>query len=302
MPETRHVRVHTLAKLNLSLEVLNKRDDGFHNLRTLFQTIGLTDEISIDYQPAVRTTVDIDTDIPDNLMFRAALLVLSELDVTARVRFGLRKHIPMGAGLGGGSSDAAAVLLSLPALAGVSLGLDRAIELAAQLGSDVPFFLMGGTALGLGRGEDLYPVADVRYNLLLATPDVHVGTPDAYRTLERTPDYEPEGNAARDFLLTGDPSYWTNDFEPAVFAAHPQLADIKQTMEASGVESVHMTGSGSTIFGISPNEAVAAKARERLAPIPVHVMQSVNRLRYRAFWWRQLADYAAEGTWPPQPK
>jgi 4-diphosphocytidyl-2-C-methyl-D-erythritol kinase len=295
MADSRQVRVHALAKLNLSLEVLEKRADGYHNVRTLFQTVSLADEIDIRFEPASATAIDINSDIPDNLIVRAARLILDELSITARVAFGLTKRIPMGAGLGGGSSNAAAVLLALPALAGRAIGFDRLIQLAADLGSDVPFFLMGGTALGLSRGEELYPVSDVRYNLLLATPDLHVATPDAYTGLKRTASYRPERNAARDFLLTGDPSYWTNDFEPAVFAQYPQLADIRQALERAGVESVRMTGSGSTIFGICPEESIAAKVA-----IPIQTVQCVNRLRYRAMWWRQLSPFVSEGTWPPR--
>ena len=295
MADSRHVRVNALAKLNLSLEVLEKRADGYHNLRTLFQTISLADEIDIDYEPAAATTIDIDSDIPDNLIVRAARLVLDELGVMGRLSFRLTKNIPMGAGLGGGSSDAAAILLSLPTLAGRSIGLDRLLELAADLGSDVPFFVIGGTALGLSRGEELYPVSDVRYNLALATPDLHVGTPDAYRALARSESYRPERNAARDFLLTGDPAYWTNDFEAAVFARHPELGDLRRKLEASGVESVRMSGSGSSLFGICSDEATGSN----LGP-GVQVVQCVNRLRYRAMWWRQLSGFVAEGTWPPR--
>jgi 4-diphosphocytidyl-2-C-methyl-D-erythritol kinase len=301
MADNRHVRVHSLAKVNLSLEVLNLRPDGYHNIRTLFQTISLHDEIAITVESASETTIDIDSDIPDNLIVKAARLVLDELGETARIRFAVVKRIPMGAGLGGGSSNAAAVLLALPALLGRSFSLDRCMQLAGQLGSDVPFFLMGGTALGLSRGEDLYPVGDVRYNLLLATPDLHVATPDAYRSLARNTSYVAARNAARDFLLTGEPSFWTNDFEAAVFTRNSELAGLQARLTAAGVQAVRMTGSGSTLFGVCPTEAVATAAREAASPTPVHTVQAVNRLRYRALWWRQLSPYAREGTWPPQP-
>src|SRR5579872_3869696 len=136
----RRVRLRSLAKVNLDLRVLHKRTDGFHELRTVFQTISLADTLEIDYQPARRTILEIDDPlaIPDNLILRAARASLDAMKVHARIRFRLRKRIPMGAGLGGGSSNAAAVLLALPVLAGHALPLDRLITLGAELGSDVP--------------------------------------------------------------------------------------------------------------------------------------------------------------------
>ncbi len=143
MSQTRQASLRALAKINLDLRVLHARPDGYHEIRTIFQTISLADIIDVEYTRARGTTIQIDgdVDIPDNLIAKAATLVLDAMRVTARVRFRLRKRIPMGAGLGGGSSDAAAVLLALPALAGHRLALPRLMELAAGLGSDVPFFL-----------------------------------------------------------------------------------------------------------------------------------------------------------------
>lgn len=299
---TRTVSVHALAKINFSLEILNRRSDGFHNIRTLFQTISLADEIGITYETAPQTDIHIDSDIPDNLMVRAAAMVLEELRLTARVQFQLRKHIPMGAGLGGGSSDAAAVLLALPALAARPIRFERLLQLAAQIGSDVPFFLVGGTALGLSRGEELYPVADARYDLVIAAPDVHNSTVDAYRALGRTPDYVPAGNAARDFLLTGDPEHWVNDFQELAFAAQPSLGALRDALITAGLRHVRMTGSGSAIFGITSHPDSLDAIAEYAAPAKILQVHAVNRLRYRALWWRQLGEYVQEGTWPPLPR
>src|ERR1700681_4917191 len=137
----RRVRLRSLAKVNLDLRVLHKRPDGFHELRTVFQTITLADPVEIGYEPARRTTLEIDDPlaIPDNLVLRAARAALDAMQTHARIRFRLRKSIPMGGGLGGGSSNAAAVLLALPVLSGRPLPLDRLLGLAAELGSDVPF-------------------------------------------------------------------------------------------------------------------------------------------------------------------
>lgn len=182
------VEVPCFAKLNLDLRVLGKRPDGFHELRTIFQTVTLRDRLCIEFERSAHTaiTVESKTEIADNLVVRAAHACLDRLSVTATIRFQLRKNIPMGAGLGGGSSDAAAVLLALPALAGKQLSRDDLFELAAALGSDVPFFLYGGTALGLGRGTELYSLPDLRdYPALIIASNIHVSTPEAYCALNR---------------------------------------------------------------------------------------------------------------------
>ena len=159
----RRARVRALAKINLDLRVLGKRPDGFHELRTVFQTISLADTLEIAYTPARKTSISLvdDLHIADNLVVRAARLVMEAMRATGRVEMRLTKRIPMGAGLGGGSSDAAAVLLALPALAGRSIDLPKLCAIGEQLGSDVPFFLLGGTAVGIGRGSELFPLPDV---------------------------------------------------------------------------------------------------------------------------------------------
>ncbi len=162
MSEYRGARVYALAKINLDLRVIGKRPDGYHELRTIFQTISREDPIEIVYAPARKTSIEL-VDIPpilDNVTGRAAAMVLDELGITARVIVSLTKHIPMGAGLGGGSSDAAAVLLTLPVLAGGVIPLPRLLEMAGRLGSDVPFFLFGGRAAGIGRGTEVFPLPD----------------------------------------------------------------------------------------------------------------------------------------------
>jgi 4-diphosphocytidyl-2-C-methyl-D-erythritol kinase len=184
--QPRKASLRALAKINLDLRVLKARPDGYHEIRTIFQTISLADIIDVEFSAARGTTIQVDgdVDIPDNLIAKAATLVLDAMRVTAEVRFRLRKQIPMGAGLGGGSSDAAAVLLALPALAGRRLALPRLMELAGELGSDVPFFLLGGAAVAMGRGTELYPLPDSPpLTGLVVAPGVHVSTAAAYRAL-----------------------------------------------------------------------------------------------------------------------
>ncbi len=182
------VTVPSLAKLNLDLRVLGKRPDGFHDLRTIFQTVSLGDRLSIEFDFSKRTQIDLTSsiDIEENLVVRSAKLILDYLKVKAWVRFSLLKRIPMGAGLGGGSSNAASVLLALPALAGRSVPTAELVRLAESLGSDVPFFLYGGTALGIGKGTELYPLPDQpAHSALVIATGIHVSTADAYRTLGR---------------------------------------------------------------------------------------------------------------------
>src|SRR5579872_4107339 len=173
----RSARVRALAKINLDLRVLGKRPDGFHELRTIFQTISLADTLDIAFTPARKTVVELDDalGIADNLVIRAARMAMDAMRATGRIAMRLTKRIPMGAGLGGGSSDAAAVLLALPVLAGRCIDLPKLSALAGELGSDVPFFLLGGTAVGIGRGTELFPLPDAaaRSGVLVA-PDVHV--------------------------------------------------------------------------------------------------------------------------------
>ena len=182
----RRARVPAQAKLNLDLRVLGKRPDGYHELRTVFQTISLRDTLEIAFTPGHATEIELHDDlgIPDNLVSRAARLAMEAMRASGRVEMRLVKRIPLGAGLGGGSSDAAAVLLALPALAGRRLGVEALVDLAARLGSDVPFFLLGGTAVGIGRGTELFPLPNApAHRVLLLAPGIHVDTARAYAEL-----------------------------------------------------------------------------------------------------------------------
>jgi len=303
------IRLRALAKINLDLRVLHARPDGYHEIRTIFQTISLADIIDVEFTPARGTEIQIrgDADIPDNLIAKAATLALDAMRVTARVEFQLRKRIPMGAGLGGGSSDAAAVLLALPVLAGRRLALPRLMELAAGLGSDVPFFLLGGAAVAVGRGTELYPLPDspARRGLLVA-PGVHVSTPAAYRALTPRLTTESQQNKIVSFQSQAWGEFWdgasagyVNDFETVVFEQFPQLARLKRRLVKLGANPAMMTGSGSALFGLfgtreQVNRAAKSFSGERVFPISL-----VGRTRYRSLWWRTLGPHIEEKIWPP---
>ena len=312
---TRSVRVRSLAKINLDLRVLNKRPDGFHELRSIFQTISLADTIELAFTPQRTTRIDLDSDIdiPNNLITRAAEQVLSASHATGHLALRLRKKIPMGGGLGGGSGNAAAILLALPVLTGKPLSLDQRMELASGLGSDVPFFLLGGAALGLGRGTELYPLPEPPARpALIVLPPVQVSTAEAYRNLNRKLTDEGPSRTIRGFQLLawelgerepGGPWQPVNDFETVVFQQHPQLGSIKGKLLKLGAQPALMSGSGSTLFGIFPNAQArahaAAQLRNDFANIQVHAVSLVPRSRYRALWWRQLSAHLEGRTWPP---
>jgi 4-diphosphocytidyl-2-C-methyl-D-erythritol kinase len=311
--DVRSVRVRALAKINLDLRVLGKRPDGYHELRTIFQTISLADTLDIGLTPGRRTTIEIEDPlgIPGNLAGKAAERTLDALDIGGRVSIRLAKRIPMGAGLGGGSSDAAAVLLALPVLAGRVLPLAKLCELGAALGSDVPFFLLGGTAVGIGRGTELFPLPDgPRREGLLVAPDVHVSTAEAYRRLGRrlTPELQETTIFSFQSLVwdRGVPDAPCNDFEAVVFEQHHQLADLKKRLVRTGASPVLMSGSGSAIFGLFRGRAAARDAlgagknplsNERVFPISL-----VSRARYRSLWWRVLDEHIEQRTWPPRSR
>jgi 4-diphosphocytidyl-2-C-methyl-D-erythritol kinase len=324
----RRATIQSLAKINLDLRVLYQRPDGFHELRTVFQTISLADTIEIEYEPARRTAISIDDPlaIPGNLIVRAAQAVLDAAKIHARVHFRLRKHIPMGGGLGGGSSNAAAVLLALPILSGRSLEVQR---IAAELCSDVPFFLTGGTAVGIGTGTEIYEIPDVKpHPILIVSAGLHVATGAAYQALGLSP---PGGLTADDssskinefqafvrVLASGHSAeaaipFSTNDFEAIVFRQFPQLKTIERKLSklgTSGAPGVRMTGSGSAIFAIFGSrterdrvEAVLKGDRVfgRYLVMPAAL---VNRGSYQRLWRRQLRQHIRpdKSLWPPQSR
>ena len=310
----REIRLAACAKLNLDLRVLHKRTDGYHELRTVFQTISLADRIDVSFTPSKKTTISLESalDIPNNLVIRAAKLVLDAAQATGEVRFRLTKRIPMGGGLGGGSTDAAAVLLALPVLAGRVVPMELLRELALQLGSDVPFFLDGGTALGLGRGEELYPLPDARLGpILLVAPGVHVSTPEAYLALGRQLTFDGSShsiNSFRSFVwsLGGGLSSREqeasggNDFEAAVFARHPKLRVLKKKLRQSGACPALMTGSGSALFGVFGGREARDRAAASFRHEAVFQVSAVSRDRYRSLWRRQLKAHITGNEWPPR--
>src|SRR6201998_2596371 len=188
----RTIRIPAYAKVNLRLEVLGKRADGYHELRTIFQTVSLHD--TLEFRSSRRPGISLQIqgnetlakeEMEKNLVYRAVDALRRESRVRPGVEILIQKKIPAGRGLGGGSSDAAAALLGYLQFTGKKIDPTLLLEIAASLGADVPFFLLGGRALGLGKGDEIYPLPDVpKLSLLIVSPtDIHVPTPDAYRWL-----------------------------------------------------------------------------------------------------------------------
>jgi 4-diphosphocytidyl-2-C-methyl-D-erythritol kinase len=316
MSQTLRARLRAPAKINLDLRVLGKRQDGYHEIRTIFQTVSLADTLEVEFTRARRTSVELHGDLAtaDNLVVKAAELALGAMRLAARIAFRLRKRIPTGAGLGGGSSDAAAVLLALPALAGRRVPLAELTPLAGELGSDVPFFLVGGAAVGLGRGVELYPLPDppARRGLLVA-PGLHVSTSEAYRALSPRLTSESQQNKIVSFQSricseTGIDSrgqaggVYVNDFETVVFERFPRLAALKQRLVKLGADPAMMTGSGSALFGLFRTREQINRAIQELDAESVFPICFVSRARYRRMWWRQLAPHVEENLWPPSSR
>jgi 4-diphosphocytidyl-2-C-methyl-D-erythritol kinase len=275
MAAERAISVRAFAKINLQLRVIGTRSDGYHDLRTVFQSISLHDTLTMR---SCRGPFDLQSDDPacpgdrTNLIWQAA-----ERLWTAAGRRGaprgltvrLRKRIPAQAGLGGGSSDAAAALVALGRRWRVGAG--RLREVAASLGADVPYFLEGGTVLGLGRGDALFPLVDApRFWVTLAIPSFRVSTSEAFAWWDAAP--RPERHDAG-----------SNDLEPVVGARHPEIGRLAALLRVNGATDAAMSGSGSTVFGLFRQRADALGAARALrgADRAVLVARTVGRREYR---------------------
>lgn len=317
MSHVRRARLLAFAKINLGLRVLCRRPDNYHELRTIFQTISLADRLGITFTPSRKTSIRVSSavQIPDNLIVRAAKSCLDAMGMTGQIEFDLDKQIPMGAGLGGGSSNAAAVLLALPVLAGRVLNWPTLFKLADELGSDVPFFLLGGTAVALGRGTELYPLPDRRPQAgVVVAPELHVSTAEAYRQLSAHLTSEPQQNKIVSFQSnvwggsagnesTGETPSEENDFESVVFEQYPALKSIKLRLLKLGAKPALMSGSGSAVFGLFPDRAQVRRAIQSFGKERVFPVALVSRAKFRAEWWKCLRSHTTrDKSWPPQSR
>ncbi|MHB1050098.1 MAG: 4-(cytidine 5'-diphospho)-2-C-methyl-D-erythritol kinase [Bacteroidota bacterium] len=261
------MQTKSYAKINLGLQIIGRRNDGYHNIETIFHRIDLFDEIILDRSPSLSLHCD-DPIIPTdekNLCWQAAEVFGKETGITEGISITIKKRIPSGAGLGGGSSNAAATLLALQKLFSVTIERARLESLALTLGSDVPYFLQYGTAYGEGRGERLsYFPLPMPYRIALINPGIHVSTPWAYGALAARlgGQFPKRPNLREIFSSSADITKLRNDFEETVFERYPEIASIKKTMLERGAVHALMSGSGSSVFGLFEREADARSAMD----------------------------------------
>ncbi len=250
------IRVKAPAKINLFLEITGKRADGYHTLSTVFQTISLGDRLTGSHAKELMMTCS-DPSLPvdeRNLVMRAAMRLREALREPRGARIHLEKIVPMGAGLGGGSSDAATVLLMLLKLWKRRMPAARLARLAVKLGADVPFFLKGGLCWATGIGEKLTPLLPLPKTwLVLVYPDFGVATKDAYARV-RLPFADPKKVALKN--LSG---HLFNRFEDLVFPDHPEISKLKELLISEGSTASLMSGSGSSVFGLVSSRAVGQR-------------------------------------------
>lgn len=267
----RRLVLRTAAKVNLTLEVLGKRADGYHEIATVMQAVDLSDRITLDDADDVElrsSGVEVPTDAR-NLALRAAVALRQAAGVRSGVRITLDKRIPVAAGLGGGSSDAAGVLVGLNRLWRLRWPLERLEGVATTLGSDVPFFLRGGTALATGRGEKVEPLRGRSLALVLVNPKFPVSTAEMYGRL--TPAMYSDGGATR--ALAGSLGRSTarvaaslyNGMQAAAAGVFPQIAQMRAALLAAGALGALMSGSGPTVFGVARSYEQARQIRARVA-------------------------------------
>lgn len=275
------IRVSAYAKINLFLAVGDLRPDGFHDIKTLMRRTSLCDEVAVetvaDGKGEITLAVLGDCGIPtdgSNVAYRAAEEYLKKAGISDSVRITLKKNIPVGAGLGGGSADAAATLRALERIYG-ALESEQILEIAASIGSDVPFCIFGWTAVCEGRGEKITPVTDKRgMHLVIAMKDRMVSTPEAYRLLDRARDEaKSDVDNAEEYLpplldyLSGEgelPTVLYNSFEYSLGELECDMLDLKKRMSDMGALATLMSGSGPSVFGIFPDEVAAMECVDTL--------------------------------------
>jgi 4-diphosphocytidyl-2-C-methyl-D-erythritol kinase len=273
----RQLRIKAPAKINIGLHILGKRPDGYHEIWTILQKIDLFDEILLQSAPDLAFSVL--TSLPDipadehNLCVKAGKLLQEETQCKLGARLELNKVIPAGAGLGGGSSDAAAVLLALNRFWNTGLKRSVLMKLAAKLGSDVPFFLQSQCCIATGRGEILKPINPlITGPIILICPDVKVSTEWAYKNIDNyhlTSKKENiifHGSLRESFRQVCMQEAFKNDFEPLVFDKYPLIEELQQNLLRSGAYYSSLSGSGSAVFGVFDS---VAKAKEALKSIKV---------------------------------
>jgi len=316
------VTVRSFAKINLGLYIGPPRPDGFHELRTVYQTIGLYDRITVGVRPGAGIEIQSeDSRVPTdatNTCYRIVERAMAALGAKGRVTVEIEKRLPVQGGLGGASANAVATLLALERALKKRLPQADRLRIAAEVGSDLPLFLVGGTALGVERGEAVFPLPDLpAIPCVIVTPEIGVSTPRAFADWDRkvaekltvsAPSdrinrfghvlsawlSDASGASARsrsraespllDLVRTGI----ENDFERVVFPQYPELRDFKSVLEGAGALYASLSGSGSALYGLFRTRDAAKRAVAKLkkAGVPAHATSTMTRRQY----WKRIFD------------
>ena len=272
----KHLSLKAYGKINLGLDVLRRRDDGNHEVRMIMQTVGIYDRIDLIYKETPGITVETNLyylpDNENNLVYKAAKLLMDEFHVQKGVHIRLRKYIPVAAGMAGGSSDAAAVLFGVNKMFSLGLTTEQLMDRGVKIGADVPYCVMRGTALSEGIGEILTPLpVPPQCQVLIAKPGISVSTKFVYENLhanelrpEQHPDIDGMMEAIKQKDLYGIADRFGNVLENVTIPAYPVIQEIKDLMLEQGAIGALMSGSGPTVFGLFTNPKAAAKAHEEM--------------------------------------
>ena len=268
------VELRALAKINLGLDVLGRRENGYHDVRMIMQSIYLYDEVKIEKMsiPGVEVATNLDY-LPtggDNIAYKAAKLLRDEFRISDGVKITLNKHIPVAAGLAGGSSNAAAVLFGMNRMFRLGLSQKSLMDRGLKLGADVPYCIMRGTVLAEGIGEELKPLPDMpKCTVLIAKPPVSVSTKAVYEALDSKeitahPDIDAIIKGLEQHDLRKIAGAMGNVLEDVTIPMHPVIARIKQEMIEAGALGAMMSGSGPTVFGLFTSRSSAREAQKRI--------------------------------------
>jgi 4-diphosphocytidyl-2-C-methyl-D-erythritol kinase len=320
------IAVRSFAKINIGLRIGPRREDGFHELRTIYQTIALADTVRVDAGRGVGIEIYCkDQRVPadeSNTCWRIADRFLRSIKTRAKVKITIEKKVPVQGGLGGASSNAIATLLGLERAMKKQLAPEERLRIASEVGSDVPLFLIGGTVLGTGRGEQVFPMEDLpSFPCVIATPQIGVSTPAAFAEWDKrksehaeltgrngfcrmdgfshsvyewfsSTSYAPTGvprkgwDRAEALLLDLVRTGIENDFESVVFPKYPAIREVKRALERSGAKYVSLSGSGSTVYGLFDDQTAAERAAKSLNDDDIPALATATLTR--ADYWNQL--------------
>lgn len=281
----REIVLKSYAKINLYLDVLSKRNDGYHNIKTIMQNITLGDEMKICLYPADKNKVSIKVEGPkipaDNTIHKAALLFLDEIKDTFEVRVLVKKNIPLGSGLGGASSNAAATLVGLNSLMDKPFPPSFLSSLSPQIGSDVPFFLKGGTCMVEGRGEKVKKMPSLNGVVMVVKPAFSIPTFSAYQWLDKNKNFSRKSmdiiyRGIRNNNLSKIGAGLFNIFEEVVIGRYPQIDKIKKRLLSCGAEGALLSGTGSAVYGLFRNKH-DIKIRNSFGDARIFTCKMVNK-------------------------